>query len=71
MSRRLNALESPQANCGLFGIESGASQRLIAAITGLKISRTEDAERGKAPDEEGLFQPTNQSPYNRKNRAVK
>jgi len=43
-----------------------AKENTPTRVIGLKLSRTEDAVRGKASEEGISLKPTNQSPYNRR-----
>lgn len=43
-----------------------AKQNTPTRVIGLKMSRTEDAVRNKASENDVSLKPTNQSPYNRR-----
>jgi len=45
-----------------------AQQNTPTRVIGLKLGRTEDAVRSKASDNNISLKPTNQSPYNRRNK---
>lgn len=45
-----------------------AKQNTPTRVIGLKLGRTEDSVRTKASNEGISLKPTNQSPYNRRNR---
>jgi hypothetical protein len=49
-------------------LEKLADQNTPTRVMGLKLGRTEDAVRSKASEEDISLKPTNQSPYNRRNK---
>lgn len=58
----------PWSSAEIKNLKDLAKGNTPTRVIGIKIGRTEDAVRSKASETNTSLKPTNQSPYNRKNR---